>query len=172
MERLELEKKFDKLGFNYRAFAYYVIFNSSNVDSWEKEVWGLFQPRVPEWQKFILKLCSPVFRKLVTLKLNITEQNGMKSLKEARKTIEEINELLLDGRKTLMATAEPTYLDFHFCAMVAIMLRPPEYGGCIIDKRTYDPNPKDMPLKLKEEKEYLLKSRSGKFVMNMYNQYR
>jgi len=172
LERLELEKKFDKLGFNYRAFCYYVVFNSPNVDSWEKEVWGLFQPGVPEWQKFILKLGSPVFRKLVTMKLNITEENGMKRLKEARQTIDEIDELLSDGRKTLMATAEPTYLDFHFCAMVAIILRPPEYGGGIINKRTFDSGPKDMPQKMKEEKEYLMNTRSGKFVMNMYNQYR
>jgi glutathione S-transferase len=172
LERLELEKKFDKLGFNYRAFAYYVIFNSPNVDSWEKEVWGLFQPGVPEWQKFILKLCSPFFRKLVTMKLNITEENGMKRLKEARQTIEEIDEILSDGRKTLMATTEPTYLDFHFCAMVAIILRPPEYGGGIINKLTFDPDQKDIPQKMKEEKEYLMKTRSGKFVMNMYNEYR
>ena len=71
-----------------------------------------------------------------------------------------------------MATTEPTYIDFHFCAMVGIMLCPPEYGGGIFDNQTYDPDPKDMPQKLKEEQEYLLKSRSGKFVMNMYKQYR
>ena len=69
-ERLQLEKKFDKLGFNYRAFAYFVVFSSSIVDRWEKEVWGLFQPGVPEWQKAILKTFSPVFRKLVKTKLN------------------------------------------------------------------------------------------------------
>lgn len=172
LERLDLEKKFDKLGFNYRAFAYYVIFNSPIVDTWEKEVWGLYQPGVPEWQKFILKLASPVFRKLVTMKLDITQENGMRRLKEARKTIEEIDELLSDGRKTLLGTPEPTYIDFHFCSMVAIILRPQEYGGGRLNRKTFDPNQKEVPHQMKEEKDYLMKTRSGKFVMNMYTQFR
>ena len=171
-ERLELEKKFDKLGFNYRAFAYYVTFNSPNVLDIEKGVWGLFQPGVPEWQKNLLKIFSPFFRKLVTLKLDISEENGMKRLKEARKTIDEMDELLSDGRKTLLGTEEPTYLDFHFCSMVAIMASPDEYGGGILNRQTYDPSRNDMPQKLKDEKTYLMTTRSGKFVMNMYAKYR
>ena len=170
-ERLEMEKKFDKLGFNYRAFAYFSIFNSPNVMDFEKEVWGLFQPGVPEWQKCFLKLISPLFRKLVTLKLDISEENGMKRLKEARKTIEEIDELLSDGRKFLMNTEEPTYLDFHFCSMVAIMLRPVEYGGGILSKQTFDPDMKGIQ-GLKDEKEYLMKTKSGKFIMSLYEKYR
>ena len=170
-ERLEMEKKFDKLGFNYRAFAYYAIFNSPNVMDFEKEVWGLFQPGVPEWQKYFLKLISPLFRKLVTLKLDISEENGMKRLKEARKTIEEIDELLSDGRKFLMNTEEPTYLDFHFCSMVAIMLRPVEYGGGILSKQTFDPDMKGIQ-GLKDEKAYLMKTKSGKFIMSLYEKYR
>jgi len=171
-ERLELEKKFDKLGFNYRAFAYYVIFNSPNVLDFEKEVWGLFQPGVPEWQKSILKICSPLFRKLVTLKLDISEENGMKRVKEARKTIDEIDELLSDGRTTLLNTEKPTFLDFHFCSMIAIILRPIEYGGGVINKKTFNPDMKDVPQKLKDEKAYLMNKRSGKFAMNLYKTYR
>ena len=77
-ERLQLEEKFDKLGFNYRAFGYYVAFNSGITEEREKRLWGLFQPGVPEWQKVILKFFSPVFRKLVSMKLDISVENGMK----------------------------------------------------------------------------------------------
>ena len=171
-ESLALEKKFDKLGFDYRAFAYYVIFTSPIVDTWEKEVWGLYQPGVPEWQKTILKMGSPLFRKLVTMKLNITEENGMKRWKEARKMIKEVDELLSDGRKTLLNTPEPTYLDFHFCSMASILLFPPEYGGRILDAKTYPPNETNMPQKMKEEKDFLLSTRSGKFIMDIYANYR
>merc|ERR1712226_1197269 len=138
----------------------------------EKEVWGLFQPGVPEWQKAILKLCSPLFRKLVTLKLTITEENAMKKWKEARTTIEEIDELLSDGRTTLMGTPKPTYIDFHFSSMVAIILRPNEYGGGLMNKKTFDPDQKDMPQKMVEEKEYLMKTRAGKFALNMFANHR
>ena len=169
-ERLRLEKKFDKLGFNYRVFAYYVVFSSSIVGKWEKEVLGLYQPGVPEWQKLILKIFSPVFR--ITMKLNINAENGMKRLKEARETINEVDQILSDGRKTLLGTAEPTYLDFHFSSMIAIMLRPPDYGGGILTKQTWDPNQKDMPQRFVEEKEYLMKTRAGKLAMNMYEHYR
>ena len=172
LETIALEKKLDKLGFNYRAFCYYVIFNSPNVENFEKEVWGLFQPGVPEWQKAILKLCSPLFRKLVTLKLTITEENAMKKWKEARTTIEEIDELLSDGRTTLMGTPKPTYIDFHFSSMVAIILRPNEYGGGLMNKKTFDPDQKDMPQKMVEEKEYLMKTRAGKFALNMFANHR
>ena len=171
-EGLELEKKFDKLGHNYRAFAYFEIFNSSIVDSWEKEVWGLYQPGVPQWQKAILKFVSPVFRKLVSTKLNITSENAIKSLKEARKTIDEVDKLLSNGRKTIMGTPEPTYLDFHFSSMVAIMLRPPMYGGGVLTKQTWDPDQKGMPQRLQEEKEYLLQTTAGRLAMDMYSNYR
>merc|ERR1719187_3093329 len=44
---LELEKKFERLGEDYRRFAYFHIFSSPVKEEWEKQVWGLYQPHIP-----------------------------------------------------------------------------------------------------------------------------
>ena len=46
-----------------------------------------------------------------------------------------MDELLSDGREFLLATPGPTFLDFHFCSMIAIVLSVPEYSGGVLSPR-------------------------------------
>ena len=36
----------------------------------------------------------------------------------------------------MLGTSGPTFVDFHFCSMAAILLLPSEYGGSALDSKT------------------------------------
>ena len=47
----------------------------------------------------------------------------------------QVDELLSDGRKFLLCTQRPTYLDFHLASMIAIVLTVPQYSGGVLTSR-------------------------------------
>jgi len=172
---LSLEKKFDQLGEDYRRFCYYTIFSnlSSSEDMQERnmQVWGLYQPNIPQWQKYLLKPLAPIFVKLLENRLKVTAEESKKSMDNANKILEEVESLLSDGRKFLLNTSQPTYIDFHFCSMVAIMTNPKDYGGQIF-KHNGMPKPIEMPEAFNKEVKYIEERVVGKFVQNMYETFR
>ena len=47
-----------------------------------------------------------------------------------------MNELLSDGRKFLLNTDTPTYVDFAFAALAGISVHPKQYGGNALHENT------------------------------------
>jgi len=168
---LSLEDKFDQLGADLRRFAYHTIFSnlssSKSVQKWQMQVWGLHQPNIPQWQKLLLKIISPIFVKFVETKLNVNAAGSEKSLANAHKVIDEVEDLLSDGRKFLLNTPEPTYIDFHFCSMVAVITGPETYGGKIFSKETRE-DVGEMPEAWISEVKKLEERVAGKYVQDVY----
>ena len=51
-------------------------------------------------------------------------------------TLFQVNQLLSDGRKFLLNTDTPTYVDFTFAALAGITFDPKEYGGNALHEMT------------------------------------
>ena len=170
-----LEPKFDKLGEDIRRFCYFNFFSSNSPDIKNEllKVWGMNQPNIPQWQKYLLKLLAPFFVFWVGNRLAVTPEMSKKSLKEAKDTLKEVEELLSDGRKFILGTSYPTYIDFHFCSMVAVMLYPPNYGGKVFRHETKkEGRHLVMTEDWRKEVKLLEESIAGKFVMNLYQNLR
>ena len=80
--------------------------------------------------------------------------------------------LLSDGRKFLLKTDHPTYVDFAFSAIIAITLFPDEYGGRALQeearihlKDIWDPD-------YLKEIEAARNTVAGKYAMKIYKEYR
>eukprot|EP00091_Calanus_sinicus_P009453 TRINITY_DN22123_c0_g1_i1.p1 TRINITY_DN22123_c0_g1~~TRINITY_DN22123_c0_g1_i1.p1 ORF type:complete len:170 (+),score=17.62 TRINITY_DN22123_c0_g1_i1:55-510(+) len=137
----------------------------------DMQVWGMYQPNIPRWQKFLLKLLSPIFVKILENKLKITAEESKRSLENANKILDVVENLLSDGRKFLLNTPHPTYIDFHFCSMVAIMILPQDYGGRVLKQATLE-NHVEFPKAFNDEVKKIEERAAGKFVINLYKSFR
>jgi len=168
-EAAKWEQKFDLLGEHYRRFCYFTIFSAGNVAEYNQCVWGQYQPGVPGWQKQLLSILSPLFQLFVSTRLRVTEEEKDKSLEEARQICQEVDELLSDGREFLLSTVKPTYLDFHLASMLAIVITTPQYSGGVLTSRSVNYGASKEVI---EEGERLKKTRTGKFVVKCFEEYR
>jgi glutathione S-transferase len=92
------------------------------------------QRKVPNWQKRIVHLFKPVITFSMQFMSNGSSAQAAQKAEEAVKaTWAEVEDMLKDGRKFLMNTKKPTFLDFHFCSMAAILLLPTTYAGSALD---------------------------------------
>jgi len=174
---LSLEKKFDQLGEEYRRFCYFTIFSNlgslPHMQEFLLYEWGLHQPAVPLWQKYLLKPLAPVFVRLLQAVLRITPEESQKSVENANKILDEVESLLSDGRQFLLNTPHPTYIDFHLASMVAIMTNPQDYGGKIFSQESRDMVKQwRMPEEFNAEVQKIKDRVAGKFVDNIYETYR
>lgn len=171
-EARKWEERFDLLGEHYRRFCYHSIFTCGDVAAYSQCVWGKFQGNIPTWQRSLLALLAPVFQLFVSTKLAVTKEEAERSLKEATNICREVDELLSDGREFLLATPGPTFLDFHFCSMVAIVLSVPEYSGGLLSPRTLAEMARYVTPAVVEEGERLRATRSGQFMVNCFQKLR
>ncbi len=125
-EALELEKKFDRLGDDVRRFGYSQVMMDPSADKNLLRGWGLLNgDRIPQWQKLLLKATIPLLKPFIDKVLNLTPEAGRASMRKAREgTLKEVEEMLSDGRKYLLGTEEPTYVDVAFAALASVLVMP------------------------------------------------
>lgn len=78
--------------------------------------------------------------------------------------------MLSDGRKYLLKTDQPTWIDFHFASMMALALFLPQYGGKALtpDSRITLDDAKAMEKVVLQ----LRSSKAGQFVIKLYQDFR
>ena len=138
-------------------------------------MWGLYQPHIPTWQKWLLQLLSPIFRRLVSNRLRVTREEADKSLANAVNVLSEVETLLADGREFLLGTELPTWIDFHLCSILAVMTNPATYGGGRLLERSrvvHTAGAGEALGPLVEEIDRLKKTPAGRFVERMYDKFR
>ena len=147
--------------------------HSFNPEEWEKQVWGLYQPHIPAWQKWLLRLLSPIFRRLVSNRLKVTREEADKSLANARNVLCEVETLLADGREFLLGTDIPTWIDFHLFSILAVMTNPAAYGGGrLLEKSRVVHTGGEALGPLVEEIGRLKTTPAGRFVDKVYDEFR
>lgn len=177
-ESLSLESKFDRLGELFRVVVYNKIFSSTAADRtaviWA--VWGLRQPNIPTWQKVLLRLLTPVLSGLVIRRLRVGETEAVAAIAEAETILAEVSSLLADGRPLLLSTSQqqqqqPSYIDFHFAAMVGLLLLPEQYAGSVVSRHTRQVLI-GAAASFTAESGRVTASPAGQFALRLYKEYR
>lgn len=168
---IALEEKFDRLGEDLCRLGYRKLFQASNRQQLTESLWGINEDGIPEWQRSCLQMIRPFLQILVMALVNTSEAKAAESEVKARQVLSEVDDMLKDGRKFLLGTDRPTYLDFHFAAMCGVMLLPEKYGGPRISERSRI-DFKSLPNEIKNQIEEFRSMPAGKFALRMYENYR
>ena len=125
-ERVELEARLDRYGVNLQVWAYYHLLNDRELTL---HVWGANNPATPFWQRPTLKLLFPVLRILIRKSFRITDENYARAVARIEELLDETNNRLQDGRRSLLGGDALNYTDIAFAAMTGLWLQPAAYGG-------------------------------------------
>jgi glutathione S-transferase len=129
---LELEQRFDRrLGNDVRVWAYSQLLRDRALTL---RTWGITEPGIPAWQRWLLAAGLPVLRFAVRRMLGVTPSRAQQALERTRQAFDEVDRLLADGRRYL--TGETlTFADLTFASLGALAVLPPEYPGGLRGRR-------------------------------------
>lgn len=132
---------------------------------------GIHVDSIPQWQKILLRFLLPVLKKFLLTILKVDRDGAAIGLRKSKEFFKETDELLSDGRKFLLGTEEPTFVDFSFATLAAIHVLPDNYGGSQLNAAS-KPRISDTSAEHKKDILEFAKTPSGKFVARMYKDYR
>lgn len=125
-ERVDLEARLDRVGVNLQVWVYYHLLNDRKLTL---HAWGADNPATPSWQRTVLRLLFPLLRFLIKKSFRITAANYERAVSHIEKMLNDANDWLDDGRKSLLGGDALNYTDIAFAAMTGLWLMPPQYGG-------------------------------------------
>ncbi len=154
-----LEERFDtELGPQTRRWAY------AHALPQTKSIRSLWARGVPPLEASVIRVITPLVRRLVRMGYKITPENAQRSLERVRGVFRQVDELLSDGRRFL-AGERFTAADLTFAALAAPVLLPAE---C----RAVQPALDDVPAAMREEILRLRETDAGRFALRIFAQER
>jgi len=129
-ERLELEKKIDRVGHNLQVWIYYHLLAERDLTL---RLWGANSGTVPAWQRLLMRVLFPVSAAYLRYTLSITDARYASSTQHIENLLAEIDTLLADGRQSILGGDELNYTDICFASIMGLWLQPPNYGGGAAD---------------------------------------
>jgi len=154
-----LEEQFDvELGPHTRRWAYGQALPQT------KAMRSLWARGVPPLEASVIRVITPLVRRLVRMGYKITPENAQRSLERVRGVFRQVDELLSDGRRFL-AGERFTAADLTFAALAAPVLLPAE---C----RAVQPALDDVPAAMREEILRFRETDAGRFALRMFAQER
>jgi len=164
---LELERYFDqRLGNDVRVWVYSRIFARRDLTL---RSWGIEEPRVPGWQRALLRAGTPLLRFAVRRMLGVHPARAARALERTREAFGRVDDLLADGRRYLAGDAL-SFADITFASLAALAVLPPEYGGRAIDGRRL--GIEDLEPDWRAEVEAFRARPAGQFVLRLYREER
>jgi len=164
---LELERYFDqRLGNDVRVWVYSRIFARRDLTL---RSWGIEEPRVPGWQRALLRAGTPLLRFAVRRMLGVNPARAARALERTREAFGRVDALLADGRRYLAGDAL-SFADITFASLAALAVLPPEYGGRAIDGRRL--GIEDLEPDWRAEVEAFRARPAGQFVLRLYREER
>lgn len=164
---LALEQKFDRrLGNDVRVWAYSRILRRRDLTL---RSWGVEEPGIPAWQRFLLRTFTPVLRAAVKRMLGVTSRRAVTALERTRQAFDEVDALLADGRRYLLGDA-PSFADITFASLAALAVLPPEYAGrSLLGRRLVL---EDLDADWRAEVLDFRRRPAGQFVLRLYREER
>jgi len=164
---LELERYFDqRLGNDVRVWVYSRIFARRDLTL---RSWGIEEPRVPGWQRALLRAGTPLLRFAVRRMLGVHPARAARALERTREAFGRVDDLLADGRRYLAGDAL-SFADITFASLAALAVLPPEYGGRAIDGRRL--GIEELEPDWRAEVEAFRARPAGQFVLRLYREER
>jgi glutathione S-transferase len=164
---LELEQYFDRhLGIDVRVWAYWRIFQRRDLTL---RSWGVEEPRIPHWQRTLLKMLAPLLRFAVRRMLGVSPARAARALERTREVFDRVDTMLADGRRYLLGSS-PTFADITFASLGAFAVLPAEYGGRAIGGRRF--GIEELDEEWRAEIESFRARPAGQFVLRLYREER
>lgn len=124
--RLELEQRLDRYGVNLQVWVYHHLLEDRELTL---HAWGMDDPAVPAWQRWLLQPLFPVLAFLIRKSFRITPENYSKACQHIETLLAEVDATLADGRASILEGESRNYTDYQFAAMTGLWLQPLNYGG-------------------------------------------
>ena len=125
-DRLEFEARVDRCGVDLQVWVYHHILDDRELTL---QAWGANSPRIPAWQRLVLKLLYPLLRLLIRQAFRITPARHAKAVQHLDALLAEVEGQLGDGRQSLLGGDTLNYTDFAFAAIMGLWAMPPKFGG-------------------------------------------
>lgn len=137
------------------------------------KLWGIHIETIPQWQKVLLRALLPVLKAFLKKALNVTPEGSKSGMVKSKEFFKEIDDLLSDGRKFLLGTDYPTFVDISFASLAAILVVPEEnYGGKYYLNVASKFKISDFSPEMQKESHEFRKTKAGKLVLKMFQEYR
>lgn len=91
-------------------------------------------------------------------------------MKKAEAFFEETDKIL-NKNNFLLGTDQPTYIDYAFASLAALMVIPDNYANGVLSTPTM-PKINNFPLEAQKQIKKFRNTPSGKFVLRMYEEHR
>lgn len=166
---LELEQYFDRrLGNDVRVWVYSRVFMRRDLTL---RSWGIEEPRIPAWQRALLRALAPVLRLAVRLMLGVSPARAARALERTRESFDRVDAMLADGRRYLMG-GTCTFADITFASLAALAVLPPEYAGNALGGRRLSLEDLGADAQWRAEVEAFRARPAGQLVLRLYREER
>jgi len=125
-DRVELEQALDRCGVDLQVWVYFHILDERELTL---HAWGCHNPAIPAWQRLLLKLLYPLLSILIRKSFRITPSRYEKAVAHVDALLAQAEEMLADGRKSILGGKTLNYTDLAFAAIMGLWLQPAGYGG-------------------------------------------
>ncbi len=168
-ERLELEKKIDRYGADLQVWIYYHLLLDRELTL---HLWGADDPKVPWWQRALLRPLFPLMSLFVRRVFSISDEHYAKAVEHIDQMLGDVDTRLADGRLSILGGDEMNYVDITFAALSGLWLQPDNYGGGKADRSRVARN--KLPAPMREDIERWIEDypRATSFVARLYEQER
>ncbi|MEL7187139.1 MAG: hypothetical protein AAFN50_12005 [Pseudomonadota bacterium] len=168
-ERVELERRLDKLGVSLQIWVYYRLLDERDLTL---HVWGANSRDIPGWQRLMLKVLFPLQRAQIRSAFRISDESFARSVANIEAVLTDMNASLKDGQKSLLGGDQPNYTDFAFAAMTGLWLMPPGYGGGKAEAVRLERDRMPEPMRMDVEAWEAANPHAVKFVQQLYAEQR
>lgn len=125
-ERLALEKQIDRYGVDLQVWVYYQMLPHRDELI---RIWGAYDPEIPAWQRQLIQILYPALAFFLRRTFQITDEHYMKAVEHIDTMLGDVEDLLEDGRESLLGGNQINYVDISFAAISGLWQQPKEYGG-------------------------------------------
>ena len=125
-ERLEFERKLDRVGVDLQVWVYYHILPDRELTL---HAWGVDNKVIPAWQRLALRILFPLQRLLMRKSFRITPNHHDKAVEHIETLLAEVEKSLADERKSILGGDTINYTDITYSALLALAVQPVEFGA-------------------------------------------
>lgn len=127
-ERLDLEKALDRYGVDLQIWVYSHLLQERDI---LMRLWGANDPRVPWWQRLIMRPMYPLSRLFLQRVFSLSDEHYAKAVQRIDDLLSDIDARVADGRRSILGGDAINYVDITFAALSGLWLQPENYGGGI-----------------------------------------
>ena len=168
-QRLALEAKTDRCGVDLQVWIYHHLLGHRELTL---HAWGVDEPRIPAWQRLLLKVIYPLQALLIRRAFRISDSHHRRAVQKLEALMGEVEEKLGDGRASILGGDQPNFSDFAYASIMGLWLQPGAYGGGRAENVKVPRA--EFPQAMQQEIESWIERfpRNAAFVENLYKDFR